>query len=192
MLSQPALLPIDALRTLLGVENVIVDPDELNFYSTDVYRRADVDAAVVIRPGTVAELAEAVRLCTAADMAVIARGGGLSYTGGFLPVRGGTAIIDMLRLNQIVEINPVDMYVTVECGASWRHSHRRKVRLSWTKDGPGRRLLRPVSCADQPGVSRARRSASFSVCANDARSSGARKVPIFRPFPWLQTINWLQ
>ena len=38
----------------------------------------------------------------------------------------------------------------------------------------------------------ARRSASFSVCANDARSSGARKVPIFRPFPWLQTINWLQ
>ena len=78
------------------------------------------------------------------------------------------------------------------CGASWRRSHRRKVRLSWAQDGPGRRLLRPVSCADQPGVSRARRSASFSVCANDARSSGARKVPIFRPFPWLQTINWLQ
>jgi FAD/FMN-containing dehydrogenase len=124
-LSQPPVLPLESLRSLLGAENVIVDPGELSFYSTDVYRRAEVDAAVVLRPGTVAELAEAVRLCTQADMAVIARGGGLSYTGGFLPIRAGTAIIDMLRLNGIVEINPVDMYVTVECGVSWRQLYEK-------------------------------------------------------------------
>lgn len=124
-LSKPPLLPVDALRALLKPENVITDRDELRFYSTDVYRRADVDAALVIRPGTTAELAAAVHICTAAGHAVAARGGGLSYTGGFLPVRPGTVIIDMLRLDNIIEINTIDMYVTVECGTNWRQLYEK-------------------------------------------------------------------
>jgi FAD/FMN-containing dehydrogenase len=113
-------LPIEELTALLGAEHVITDPAELTFYSTDVYRRADIDAALVIQPGSVDELARAVRLCTSRGLTVIPRGGGLSYTGGFLPVRGGSVVVDMLRLDRIVEINQTDMYVIVECGASWR------------------------------------------------------------------------
>jgi FAD/FMN-containing dehydrogenase len=113
-------LPIERLIALLGAQNVIVDKTERAFYSTDVYRRADVDAALVIRPGTVEELAQAVRLCTDYGAPVIPRGGGLSYTGGFLPTQPGSVIVDMLRLDRIVEINQTDMYVTVECGASWK------------------------------------------------------------------------
>jgi FAD/FMN-containing dehydrogenase len=124
-LSPPMLLPIDALRSLLKPENVITDGDDLRFYSTDVYRRADIDAVLVIRPETTEELSNAVRICTAAGFAVVARGGGLSYTGGFLPTRAGTVIVDMQRLDKIVEINPVDMYVTVECGASWRQLYEK-------------------------------------------------------------------
>ena len=119
-LAPVAALPIDALVALLGPDNVIVDPDELSFFSTDVYRRADFDAAIVIRPGTVAELAEAVGLCTAQGLAVVPRGGGLSYTGGFLPTSAGSVIVDLRRLDRIVEINATDMYVTVECGATWK------------------------------------------------------------------------
>jgi FAD/FMN-containing dehydrogenase len=113
-------LPIDELTALLGAENVIADPSELAFYSTDVYRRADVDAALVIRPGTLDTLAEAIGLCTSRDAAVIPRGGGLSYTGGFLPIRAGSVIVDLSRLDAIVEINATDMFVTVECGATWK------------------------------------------------------------------------
>lgn len=113
-------LPIDALTALLGAENVTVDPGELAFFSTDVYRRADVDAVLVISPGSVEELADAVRLCTQEGLAVVARGGGLSYTAGFLPTRTNTAIVDMRRLDRIVEINATDMYVTVECGTTWK------------------------------------------------------------------------
>jgi FAD/FMN-containing dehydrogenase len=119
-LAPPLALPIDALTDLLGAQNVIVDATELSFYSTDVYRRADVDAEIVIRPGSGDELAAAVRLCTEAGLAVIPRGGGLSYTGGFLPTRAGSVIVDMLRLDRVVEINATDMYVTVECGATWK------------------------------------------------------------------------
>jgi FAD/FMN-containing dehydrogenase len=111
---------LDRLRDLLGPDNVIVDAEERAYYSTDVYRRAEVDAALIVRPRSVDELAAAVALCTDAGMAVIPRGGGLSYTGGFLPVRAGSVIVDMLLLDRIVEINDVDMYVTVECGATWK------------------------------------------------------------------------
>jgi FAD/FMN-containing dehydrogenase len=113
-------LPIAALELLVGADNVITDPSELAFYSTDVYRRADVDAALVVQPGTVAELAEVVRLCTQEGLAVVPRGGGLSYTAGFLPTRAGSVIVDMLRLDGIVQINDTDMYVTVECGITWK------------------------------------------------------------------------
>jgi len=113
-------LPLDALTALLGPENVIDDPAELAFYSTDVYRRAEFDAALVLRPATVEALAEAVRLCAISGATVIPRGGGLSYTSGFLPARAGSVIIDLQRLDRIVEINATDMYVTVECGTSWK------------------------------------------------------------------------
>jgi FAD/FMN-containing dehydrogenase len=113
-------LPVDALVSLLGPEHVLSDSQDLTFYSTDVYRRAVVDAALVIQPGTVEELAEAVRICTEHDVPVIPRGGGISYTAGFLPVRAGSVIVDMLRLNRVVEVNATDMYVTVECGATWK------------------------------------------------------------------------
>jgi FAD/FMN-containing dehydrogenase len=112
--------PISALKALLGAENVISDKTELAFFSTDVYRRADVDAVLVIRPGTLDELSKAVRLCTERGLVVVPRGGGLSYTAGFLPTRESSVIVDMQRLDRVVEINATDMYVTVECGATWK------------------------------------------------------------------------
>jgi FAD/FMN-containing dehydrogenase len=113
-------LPIERLVALLGAKYVITDGDELSFYSTDVYRRADVDAVLVLQPGDVEELSQAVRLCTDCGLTVIPRGGGISYTAGFLPIRANSVIIDMRRLDRVVEINETDMYVTVECGANWK------------------------------------------------------------------------
>jgi FAD/FMN-containing dehydrogenase len=131
-------LPLADLHGLLGAENVIAEGGDLSFYSTDVYRRADVDAVLVLRPGSVEELARAVRLCTDHGFAVIPRGGGLSYTGGFLPVRADSVIIDMQRLNRIVEVNATDMYVTVECGATWKslHDHLKPLGLRTPYFGP--------------------------------------------------------
>jgi FAD/FMN-containing dehydrogenase len=123
MTAAPVLAALRALRALVGEANVVVDAQERSYYSTDVYRRAAFDAEVVVRPRTVDELAAAVAICTDAGLAVIPRGGGLSYTGGFLPVRAGSAIFDLLLLNRIVEINATDMFVTVECGTTWKQLH---------------------------------------------------------------------
>ena len=114
--SIPSLL--EGLESVVGQPNLLVDDENLLFYSTDVYRRADVLAVAVVRPGTVEELQAVVRLCSQHKSPLVVRGGGASYTDGYLPVRPDTVSIDMTRLNRI-EVNAEDMYVTVEAGLTW-------------------------------------------------------------------------
>lgn len=110
---------LDALRQIAGNDHVLTDAGDLRFFSSDVLREAD-PAEVVLQPGTVEELAQAVKTATAAGLAVIPRGGGLSYTDGYLPQRTHSMIVDMRRLDRILEINTQDMYVTVEAGCTWK------------------------------------------------------------------------
>jgi len=109
---------MQSLEAIVGAANVLTDPDSLRFYSTDVYRQADQLACVVARPGTVDELQAVVRACAAAGHPMVARGGGASYTDGYLPIRANTVCIDTSRLRQI-HINEADMYVTAEAGVTW-------------------------------------------------------------------------
>jgi FAD/FMN-containing dehydrogenase len=108
------------LTALLSSEHIKSNNDDLVFFSTDVYRRADSDAVLVIRPPSAALLAQAIQLCVSRGYAVVPRGAGLSYTGGFLPVGQRTVIVDLSGLTKILTINQEDMYVTVETGCSWR------------------------------------------------------------------------
>ena len=89
---------VGRLGNILGSENVLTSPEDLEFYSTDIYSQRAI-AEAVIRPGTIEEVSRATALCTENDRAVVPRGGGLSYTGGYLPVRQNTVIFDLSRLN---------------------------------------------------------------------------------------------
>ena len=106
------------LSELLGADRVLADREQLAAFSADIYREG-VIAELVIAPGSIEELSRSVALCTANDRRVIPRGGGFSYTGGYLPVNEHAVIVDLRRLDRIVEINAEDLYVTVECGCTW-------------------------------------------------------------------------
>lgn len=107
------------LAALLGGEHVMTDDTSRRFYSQDVHGNG-LPPLAVIRPGSSEELAAAVRLVTATGCAIVARGGGMSYTDGYLAVRAGTVMFDTSRLNRVVEINAEDRYVTAECGVTWK------------------------------------------------------------------------
>jgi FAD/FMN-containing dehydrogenase len=109
---------IENLARIAGAEDVLTDEQSRIFYSTDVFRRADVLAAAVVRPASVAELQEVVRACARHQAPLVVRGGGASYTDGYLPVREGTICIDTAALTRI-DVNAEDMYVTVEPGVTW-------------------------------------------------------------------------
>jgi FAD/FMN-containing dehydrogenase len=110
---------VETLFDLLGKESVITDLEERTYYSTDVYAPGETCAAVVV-PKDRASLAKAVAATTRAGYAAIGRGGGMSYTRGYSPVRQDTVMFDVAALNRIVEVSESDMYVTVEAGVTWK------------------------------------------------------------------------
>ena len=72
---------------------------------------------LVLRPGSAAEVAAAMRILAAHRRAVVPRGAGLSYTAGAVP-QTPAVIIDLRRLDH-VEISAPDLHACVGAGATW-------------------------------------------------------------------------
>ena len=109
----------DALRRLLGADGVAVDDATLALAAHDIFHDATAPPLAVIKPTTVVLLAQAVAHLSAAEVAIAPRGGGMSYTAGYLPAVPRWACLDLSALNRVVEVNAADMCVTVECGCTW-------------------------------------------------------------------------
>jgi FAD/FMN-containing dehydrogenase len=107
------------LREIAGPEAVLDGEDDRRFFSQDIAGPREHVAALVLRPRTVEQLAAAVAAVTGAGHAVVARGGGSSYTGGYVPERDACVLIDTRELARVVTIDTNDMYVTVEAGCTW-------------------------------------------------------------------------
>lgn len=113
----PAGVVQQKLRDIVGYENVLID-EQREFFCTDVYERKDLPIAVV-RPDSVDEAQKVIAYAYGNQIDIVPRGGGASYTAGYLPISKKSILIDSGRLNRIVEINEEDMFVTVEPGVTW-------------------------------------------------------------------------
>lgn len=113
---------IDALKAAAGADAVLTDAATCDFFAHDVYASGAPPMAV-LRPATVDQLARGVAAATAHGLAIVPRGGGMSYTGGYLYSGGCFVLVDTSALDAIVEINPTDMTVTVEAGCTWSKLH---------------------------------------------------------------------
>src|SRR5919202_977814 len=112
--SEPRVL--ERLREIVGAEHVIVDPEKVEPYAQDAIKEKFPPEAVLL-PCTAAEVAEILRLANRARFPVTARGGGVGYTGGAVPLEGGV-VIGTDRMNRIKEIKPDDLYVVTEPGVT--------------------------------------------------------------------------
>jgi D-lactate dehydrogenase (cytochrome) len=108
---------IDRLIDALGAAGVSEDPAHLALMGNDVYRGGATPLAVV-RPADVDALQAAVRLCAAMGVAMVPRGGGASYTDGYLLTAGGHVLIDTGALD-LIEIDQTNATVTVGAGVTW-------------------------------------------------------------------------
>lgn len=107
-----------ALAEVVGGDNLLLDIEQRKLYSSDVYSEGNLCAAVV-RPTSAEQVAAAARLITEHGYSLAPRGGGMSYTGGYIPINDTTVMVDTGAMNQILEINETDMYVTVQAGVTW-------------------------------------------------------------------------
>ena len=98
---------IEKLKEIVGAENVLVEPEKVEPYGADAVKEKFPPEAVVF-PESTAQMVEILKLANEYLFPVTARGGGVGYTGGAVPVDGGI-VIGTDRMNKIIEINADDL-----------------------------------------------------------------------------------
>ena len=109
---------VDRLIAAVGSAAIDSDAAELTFYGQDVFTRGPEPIAI-FRPADIAMLARGVTAAAAERLTIVPRGGGMSYTSGYLPDAPGALLVDMSAMDRIVSIDKSDMTVTVEAGCNW-------------------------------------------------------------------------
>ncbi len=102
------------LRSIVGEENVLVDPEKVEPYGADAVKEKFPPEAVVF-PQSTAEMVAILKLANEYLFPVTARGGGVGYTGGAVPIDGGI-VIGTDRMKKIIEINVDDLYAICQPG----------------------------------------------------------------------------
>lgn len=106
---------ISFLIDICGSQYVVTNLDELYNYQRDETLDLSFPFDVLVKPGSVEEISEILKIGNQYKIPVTPRGGGSGVTGGALPVKRGI-VLSLERLNKIITVNKVDNYVISEAG----------------------------------------------------------------------------
>ncbi len=110
---------LTAVRDIVGDRGLLTDPQDTDAYAEDWRRLYRGHAAAVVRPADTRELAAVVRLCAEAGVSIVPQGGNTSMVGGATPNANRTQIVlSLARMNQVMQIDPVDMTLTLQAGVT--------------------------------------------------------------------------
>jgi glycolate oxidase len=102
------------LRQIAGDKWVLTSPEDLICYSYDgTFHEALPEA--VVSPASTGEVSAILALCNREGVPVIARGMASGLAAATVPVDGGL-ILNLVRMNHILELDRANMMVTVEAG----------------------------------------------------------------------------
>ncbi len=102
-------------RRFMPRDGVLVDAEDLRPYECDglsAYRRVPM---MVLLPETVEQVQQALEVCSAERVPVVARGAGTGLSGGALP-REDAVLLSLARFNRIVHIDPMNRVARVQPG----------------------------------------------------------------------------
>ena len=107
------------LRRTVGAEHVDTGLAETQLFTSDGLTLHQARPAGVVYPTSTAQVAAVVAACLAADTPFVARGAGTGLSGG--AISDGGVIIQLSRMNQILDIQPEDRYAVVQPGVVNSH-----------------------------------------------------------------------
>lgn len=110
---------LDKIEAIVGPENISSDKVECLCFSRDMSVHVGVPDAIVFAE-TTEEISKIMALADEAAVPVTVRGSGTSVTGAVLAWKGGI-ILDISRMNRIIEINHRDGYAVIEPGMICSH-----------------------------------------------------------------------
>jgi glycolate oxidase len=114
---------IEALRRIVGEQDVLIGAEEMEPYSHDEVVGLRADPEVVVRVTSAQQVAEIFKLAQRERVPVTPRGAGYGLSGGAVPVQGGI-VLSLAKMNHILEIDQENLMVTVEPGVITGDLHR--------------------------------------------------------------------
>jgi len=108
---------IRQLAEITGPGFVSAEPEERYLYSMDQGTMPPVEPDAVVMPGNTEEVRQIILCANKHKVPVVPMGGGLVLSGLTRALHGGI-ILDMKRMNRILQVNPKSRYAVVEGGAS--------------------------------------------------------------------------
>lgn len=108
---------LKSLEEIVGKNFATDRIEERYYYSSDPSAEEPSIPEFIVMPKTVEEIQEILRLANREKITVTPRTGGLTLSGLAIPYGGGI-LLDLKRMNKIIEVNPHSMYAVVECGVT--------------------------------------------------------------------------
>lgn len=105
------------LEDIVGSDFATNRSEDLYIYSQDPGASLPRKVDFVVMPGTSIEVQEIVKLANQEKIPIVPMGGGITLSGLIIPVKGGI-VLDMKRMNQIIEINRFSQYAVIEAGVT--------------------------------------------------------------------------
>jgi hypothetical protein len=109
---------IQALRDIVGAKHVVDDPATLEHYGRDQGLSAPKKPAAVVRPAGTAEVQELVAYANKSRTPLVPSSSTVHFWGATLPEQGGV-VVDLSRMNRILEIDTRNRRVKIEPGVTW-------------------------------------------------------------------------
>ena len=110
---------IAKLTAILGPAGILTDPADTASYAVDWRKLYRGQTPAVLRPATTEQLAAVVRACAEAGARIVPQGGNTSMVGGAVPAEDGSEfVLTLSRMNRIRDIDPIDLTLTIEAGAT--------------------------------------------------------------------------
>jgi len=107
------------LEKIVSEEFISNDLNVRHAYSRNVDPVLMGVADIIIRPKDAHEISEILKIANEEDTPVWVRGGGDCEFGGSKPIGDGGILLDMKRMDNIINLDHDNLIITVEAGISW-------------------------------------------------------------------------
>jgi FAD/FMN-containing dehydrogenase len=110
--------PLEELKNALGPDAVSADAAARSGFAGDLTENPESEPDAVVRIASLADLQTAVRIASASRIPLVPRVANTNLGGLAIPTHGGW-VLDLTRMNRIVEINTDDCVAVVEPGVTF-------------------------------------------------------------------------
>lgn len=117
--SPPTTHTLDRFAAIVGERNAVRDPQAMHRYLVEWRDRYVGRAAMVLRPGSTAEVSAIMRLADETLTAIVPQSGNTGLVGGQIPFESGhEVVLSLERLTAIRDIDAVDNSIVAEAGVT--------------------------------------------------------------------------